>query len=211
MKSFFQNALLALALGVATPAFAVDAPQAESSVNMATALEPGPLPEIAIGDAKGVPVIEYGSATCSHCAHFAHDVWPAFKKDYVDTGKVRYIFREYSRNPLDVAAFILARCKGDDKAYPTIELLLATQDKWAFVDKPLDGLVDVLRAAGFTRDQIMECLKDQPKADAMAKIVQTADKEFSIKGTPTFIINGKEYGGGLTEDELAAILKPLIN
>ena len=65
-------------------------------------LEPGPLPELSIGDAAGMPVIEYGSATCPHCAHFAKDIWPEFKKAYVDTGKVRFIFREYSRNNLDV-------------------------------------------------------------------------------------------------------------
>ena len=80
---------------------------------------------------------------------------------YIDTGKVHFIFREFSRNPLDVAAFVLARCVGDDKAFATIDLLFASQDKWAFVDKPLEPLIAALRPTGLTHDKAMECLKDQ--------------------------------------------------
>jgi protein-disulfide isomerase len=185
-------------------------PKPTGATDMAKALAAGPLPELTVGDAAGVPVIEYGSVTCSHCAHFDKDVWPAIKAAYVDTGKVRYIFREYSRNNLDVGAFMLARCNGDDKALATIELLFATQDRWAFVDKPLDGLVEVLKPTGLSREGIETCLKDQTKANALIKITETANKDFSVQGTPTFIIDGKIYGGALSKDELDAILKPLI-
>jgi protein-disulfide isomerase len=204
--------LAALAFGFAAAAASADTapPTPEGTTDMAKALAAGPLPELSVGDKAGIPVIEYGSVTCSHCAHFDKDIWPAFKAAYVDTGKVRYIFREYSRNPLDVGAFMLARCQGDDKTLATIELLFATQDKWAFVDKPLDGLVDVLKPTGLTRDKIETCLKDQAKANALVDIVKTADTNFSVKGTPTFIIDGKIYGGALSKDELDAILKPLI-
>jgi protein-disulfide isomerase len=185
-------------------------PKPDSSVDMTKVLQPGPLPELSVGDAAGIPVIEYGSLTCPHCAHFAKEIWPAFKAAFVDTGKVRYIFREYSRNNLDVAAFMLARCVGDDKAFPTIELLFAEQEKWAFVDKPLDGLTDALRPTGMTRDKIETCLKDQKMADAVSQIGKTADATVKVTGTPTFVIDGKVYGGALTNDDLAAILKPLI-
>jgi protein-disulfide isomerase len=187
-----------------------DAPKADSSVDMAKVLQPGPLPELSVGDAAGIPVVEYGSLTCPHCAHFAKDIWPAFKAAYVDTGKVRYIFREYSRNNLDVGAFMLARCVGDDKAFATIDLLFAEQDKWAFVNKPLDGLTDALRPTGMTRDKIETCLKDQKKADALTQIVKTADETVKVSGTPTFVIDGKVYGGALSLDDLTAILKPII-
>jgi protein-disulfide isomerase len=204
--------LAALAFSLAAIAAKADTapPKPEGSTDMTKALAAGPLPELSVGDKAGVPIIEYGSVTCAHCAHFDKDVWPAIKSAYVDTGKVRYIFREYSRNPLDVGAFMLARCQGDDKALPTIELLFATQDKWAFVDKPLDGLVDVLKPTGLSRDGIETCLKDQAKADALVEIVKAADQNFSVKGTPTFIIDGKIYGGALSKDDLDAILKPLI-
>ena len=130
---------------------------------MAKVLQPGPLPELALGDPKGVTVIEYGSLTCSHCATFATTVLPAFQKAYVDTGKVHFIFREFSRNPLDVAAFVLARCEGDDKTLPTIDLLFAEQDKWAFVDNPLEALITALRPTGMSHDQAMACLRTSPK------------------------------------------------
>jgi protein-disulfide isomerase len=204
--------LVAVAFCFSAAAAFADAapPKPDGQTDMAKALEPGPLPELAVGDAAGVPIIEYGSVTCPHCAHFDKDVWPAVKAAYVDTGKVRYIFREYSRNPLDVGAFMLARCNGDDKALATIELLFATQDQWAFVDKPLDGLETVLKPTGLNRASIETCLKDDAKAKQLVEITQNAEKNFSIKGTPTFIIDGKIYGGALSKDELDAILKPLI-
>jgi protein-disulfide isomerase len=203
-------AALALAFVFTGAASAQTAPKPDGAVDMATVLQPGPLPEITIGDPKGIPVVEYGSLTCPHCAAFDHEVLPGFKTAYVDTGKVRFVFREFSRNPLDVAAFVLARCVGDDKTLPTIELLFSQQDKWAFVDNPLDALIASLRPTGLTKDKAMACLQDQSKADAMNKIVQTAVATVKVSGTPTFVIDGKIYGGELSPKDLDAILKPLI-
>ena len=207
---FTRRALAALAL---TPAFIgvarADGPKPDSAVDMAMVLAAGPLPELSIGEAAGIPVIEYGSLTCPHCAHFSKDILPAFKTAFVDTGKVRFIFREYSRSNLDVGAFMLARCLGDDKAFATIELLFAQQEKWAN-DKPLDGLANALRPTGMTRDKLESCLKDQKMADSLTQIVKTADDTVKVSGTPTFVIDGKVYGGALSLEDLTAILKPII-
>ncbi len=212
-SSFVRRAALAAfaaALGLSVAAQAQTAPNPSGTVDMATVLQPGPLPEIAIGAPDGVPVVEYGSLTCPHCAVFDREVMPALKAAYIDTGKVRYIFREFSRNPLDAAAFLLARCVGDDKALATIELLFSQQDKWAFVDNPLEPLIAALRPTGMTHDKAIECLKDKTKADAMTKIVQTAVSTVKVSGTPTFVIDGKVYGGELGMNEFNAILKPLV-
>ena len=203
-------AALALALVFGGAAEAQTAPKPDGTVDMATVLKPGPLPELTLGDDKGVAVVEYGSLTCPHCAAFDHEVMPAFKTAYIDTGKVHFIFREFSRNPLDAAAFVLARCVGDDKALATIDLLFSEQDKWAFVDDPLTALLAALRPTGLGKDKAMECLKDQSKADAMNKIVQTAVSTVKVTGTPTFVIGGNVYGGELSLKDLDAILKPLI-
>ena len=189
---------------------ATTAPEPDRTVDMAAVLKPGTLPELSIGDASGVPMIEYGSLTCPHCAAFSREVLPELKKDYIDTGKVKFIFREFSRNPLDVAAFVLARCVGDDKAFAAIELLFSQQDKWAFVDKPLEPLIAAMRPAGLTHDQAMACLKDQSKVDAVAAVGKRATDEIKMNGTPTFVIDGKVYGGELSLDQLKAILDPLI-
>ncbi len=203
-------AAFVLALSFSGAAQAQTAPKPDGEVDMATVLQPGPLPEIAIGDPKGVPVVEYGSLTCPHCAIFDHDVMPAFKAAYIDTGKVHFIFREFSRNPLDAAAFVLARCVGDDKALATIELLFSEQEKWAFVDNPLEALIAAMRPTGMSHDKAMECLKDQAKAEAMKKIVETAVSTVKVSGTPTFVIDGTVYGGELSLKDLDAILKPLV-
>ena len=91
-----------------------------------------------------------------------------------------------------------------------IELLFSQQDKWAFVDKPLEPLIAAMRPAGLTHDQAMACLKDQSKADAMLAIEKRATDEIKMTGTPTFVIDGKVYGGELSIDQLKAILDPLI-
>jgi protein-disulfide isomerase len=186
------------------------APEPDRTLDMATVLKPGTLPELTVGDPSGVPVVEYGSLTCPHCATFSREIFPELKKDYIDTGKVRFIFREFSRNSLDVAAFLLARCVGDDKAFAAIELLFSQQDKWAFVDKPLEPLIAAMRPAGLTHDQAMACLKDQSKADAMVAVQKRATDEIKMTGTPTFVIDGKVYGGELSIDQLKAILDPII-
>ncbi len=201
---------LVVGLGFAATALAKDPPKPDRTVDMATLLQPGPLPELTLGDLKGVPIVEYGSLTCPHCAVFARETLPKLKAAYIDTGKVYFIFREFSRNPLDVAAFILARCVGDDKALATIDLLFAQQDKWAFVDNPLEPLIAAVRPTGLSHDKAMECLKDQSKAEAMQKIAKNADTLIKLQGTPTFIIGGNVYGGELSMDDLDAILKPLL-
>ncbi|HEY5206706.1 MAG TPA: DsbA family protein, partial [Roseiarcus sp.] len=204
--AIFSTAALAANAALAAGA----APEPDRTIDMASVLKPGTLPELTMGDASGVPVVEYGSLTCPHCATFSREIFPELKKDYIDTGKVRFIFREFSRNSLDVAAFLLARCVGDDKAFAAIELLFSQQDKWAFVDKPLEPLIAAMRPAGLTHDQAMACLKDQSKADAMVAVGKRATDEIKMTGTPTFIIDGKVYGGELSIDQLKAILDPLI-
>jgi protein-disulfide isomerase len=203
---FAAVAAFALALSPAEAA----GPTPESTVDMAKVLAAGPLPELSLGDPNGVPMVEYGSLTCPHCAAFDRTVFPALKAAYIDTGKVHFIFREFSRNPLDVAAFVLARCEGDDKALATINLLFAEQDKWAFVDHPLEALITALRPTGMSHDQAMACLKDQSKADAMTKILKAAIDTVHVQGTPTFVIAGQVFDGELTIDDLNTILKPLV-
>lgn len=208
-----RGLFLAFALGLATVCGAAAAPQPEQTVDMAQVLKPGPLPELSIGPAAGVPVIEYGSVTCPHCAAFDHETLPKLKSAYIDNGKVRYIFREFSRNPLDVAAFTLARCVGGDdtqKTMATIELLFATQDKWAFTDNPLQPLLDALRPTGLGKEKAMACLKDNALIGKVRAITDTAEKLVKVQGTPTFVINGKSYGGELSMEDFNELLKPLV-
>ena len=130
-------------------------------------MKPVGLPDLALGpvDAK-VTVVEYASMTCGHCAHFTKDVWPEFKKKYVDTNKVRYVFREFPLDNLAAAASMLARCTGGDKAFPLIEVLFEKQQEWAFGEgNPVPRLFEIAKQAGFTQESFDKCLTDQKLLD----------------------------------------------
>jgi protein-disulfide isomerase len=108
-----------------------------------------------------------------------------------------------------VAAFVVTRCVGNDKAFAAIELLFNQQDKSAFVDKPLEPLIAAMRPTGLTHDQAMACLKDQSKADAIVAIAKRATDEIKLTGTPTFVIAGKSMAASSAWTMLRAILDPL--
>uniref|UniRef100_UPI003FA69262 DsbA family protein n=1 Tax=Salmonella enterica TaxID=28901 RepID=UPI003FA69262 len=91
--------------------------------------------------------------TCSHCAAFHRTTWPTLKERYIDTGKVRFTLREFPLDPLATAAFMLARCEGDAKYYPVTDLLFDQQPAWAFQQKPVDALEQMLRQAGYSKEK----------------------------------------------------------
>jgi len=171
----------------------------------------GPLGDVAQGpaDAK-VTIVEYASLTCSHCAAFHRLTWPALKERYIDTGKVRFTLREFPLDPLATAAFMLARCDGDAKYYPITDLLFDTQRTWAFVDKPLDALQQMLKQAGFSQEKFESCLRDQKLYEAVNAVRKRGEEKFKVNSTPTFFINGQRHGGSLSIDELEKIIKPML-
>jgi protein-disulfide isomerase len=190
-------------------AFAATVPRPDGTVDMAKVLQTGPLPDLSMGDASGVPIVEYGSLTCPHCADFNNETFPQLKKAYIDTGKVRFIFREYPRNTPDLVGFVLARCLGDQKAFGADELLFAEQDKWSSAKEPAKALLSVMRVTGLTEEKAEECLKNRKLVEAIVAIAKTADQETHLTGVPTFVVAGKVYGGALSFDNLKAILDSL--
>ena len=170
----------------------------------------GPLDDIAMGSPTApVTIIEYASMTCPHCAAFAVSTFPKLKEKYIDTGKVRYIMREYPLDGLAAAAFMLARCAGPEKYYPLIETLFAQQQKWA-VKEPIPPLLAIAKQAGFTQQSFEACINDK---DLLAKVQQMRDRgsqKFKVEATPTFYINGERHSGALSIDELDKAIAPLI-
>lgn len=170
----------------------------------------GPLGDVWMGnpDAK-VSVIEYASLTCGHCANFHKDTWPALKAKYIDTGKVRFVLREFPLDPLAMAGFMLARCNGNDKYNPMVDLLFAQQRNWAFTDKPVDALSALVKQAGFTQESFEACLKRQDLYDAINQVKEGGNKA-GVDSTPTFFINGQKRSGALSMAEFEKILDPLL-
>src|SRR5882724_7735694 len=124
-------------------------------------MAPGALPDRAEGAAEApVTIVEYASMTCPHCAHFHNTTYPELKKRYIDTGKVRFIFREFPLDRLSAMASMLARCAGDDKNFQLIDTLFKQQDKW-IVRNPTKPLFGFAQKAGFTEQSFKACLSNQ--------------------------------------------------
>lgn len=190
--------------GFGTSASADKAPSGK--VSLVELLAPNALPDVVEGKADApVTIIEYASMTCSHCAAFHRDVYPALKKNYIDTGKVKFVLREFPLDPLATAAFMLARNSGD-KRDAVVDLLFAQQKNWAFVDKPLDGLANVLKQTGLGQEAFEATLKDQQLYENVNKVRDRAAEKFGINSTPTFFINGDRYSGEISEADFDKII-----
>jgi protein-disulfide isomerase len=203
----------ALLTSTALPPFAEA--QAQGSVTIAPAelMKPDALPEMIMGNEKAsVTVIEYASMTCSHCAHFQETTFPELKKRYIDTGKVRYIFREFPLDTLAAAAFMLARCAGEKDStryFAMVDTMFRQQKQWT-VEKPIPPLMAIAKQAGFTEQAFNACLANQKMLDGIESIRQRAVDKFKVQSTPTFFINGVSYSGAMTIDEMAKAIDPQV-
>jgi protein-disulfide isomerase len=206
-----RQTLQLLGTAAVTALIATSFPALAQNVAPADLAVEGPLGDVGLGpkDAK-VTIIEYASLTCSHCAAFHKETWPELKKRYIDTGKVRFVLREFPLDPLATAGFMLARCDGEGKYYPITDLLFDQQRNWAFTDKPLDALRAMMRQAGFSQEKFDACLKDQKLYDAVNAVKNRGMEQFKVDSTPTFFINGQRHPGNMSIDELEKIIKPLL-
>jgi protein-disulfide isomerase len=197
------------AAGETLPA-AVKAPESAGSVDMAKLLEPGALPDKVLGnDDAPVTIVEYASMTCPHCAHFHATALPELKTKYIDTGKVRLIFREFPFDPRAEAGFMLARCSNDNY-FPMIDVLFKQQQNWASVDNAKDALLQISKLAGFSQESFEACLTDQKLLEDVRAVQKRGSDEFKVDSTPTFFINGNTYKGALTIAEMSAIIDGML-
>jgi protein-disulfide isomerase len=171
-------------------------------VSIAELMTPGPLGDQILGAANApVTIVEYASMTCPHCSHFHETTFPEMKTKYIDTGKVRFVFREFPLDPLAAAGSMLARCAGKDKYFPMLEALFSQQKDWV-VQKPLAPMFAIAKQAGFTQQTFDECLANQQMLTGIEESRTRAAQKFNVNSTPTFFINGKIFRGALTPEEL---------
>ena len=178
----------------------------------ADATRPVSLPDMALGpaDAK-VTITEYASPTCPHCAAFNAKVFPKIKAEYIDTGKVRYVFREFPLNIKDAACTMLARriAKGDaDKYFAVIDIMFRQQDE--LVEKTTETLKLIGRQAGLSAQAVEDCLKDQALLDKINADRKFAKDVLKVEGTPTFFINGETIVGEAAFEEFDNKIKSLL-
>ena len=168
---------------------------------------PQALPDIVEGKADApATIVEYASLTCSHCAAFHKDVWPALKARYVDTGQAKFVLREFPLDGLALAAFMLARCAGPDKRDAVVDRLFDHQADWAFQDKPLDHLKARSAAAGMKEADFGACLENQKLFDAVKAEARGRPRPLGVSSTPTFFVDGQRLAGEHSLDKFDEIL-----
>lgn len=168
------------------------------------------LQDMVLGKADApITIIEYASLTCPHCARFEAEVLPQLKKEYIDTGKAKLIFRDF---PLDQLAFggaVLARCGGPEKYFTFLNVLFAQQRQWAGAPDPKAALTQIGRLGGVSSEQFEKCLADKALGDYILNSRLEGNQKFNVNSTPTLIINGKTEAGAPSMEELRKKLDAL--
>ena len=199
-----------LILGAATLAATTGlASTGQAAIDIAALHAPPAEGEMAMGpETAKVTVVEYASASCPHCANFYKTTFPELKKEYIDTGKIRFIFREFPHNQPALAAFMLARCAPKDKFFPMVDMFFEQQDKW--LKSPRDELFKIAQLAGFTQESFDACLKNEAVAKGIIAVRDKAEKDFGVDSIPTFFINGELLKGETSIDVFRKTIDPLL-
>lgn len=176
--------------------------------------KPGPLGDHILGkDDAPVTIVEYASFTCGHCANFHANTFPKLKEKYIDTGKVKFIFRVFPTAPaeLSIAAGMLAHCAGKDKYFAMTSALFETQRNWAATADPIPVLLKLANQAGITEEKFRECLSDKKLAQEIQMVAVRGFETFGVDATPTLFINGTtKIDGDTSIDALSKVIDPLI-
>ena len=175
--------------------------------------KPVSLPDMALGPANApVTITEFASMTCPHCAAFNEAVFPKIKSEYIDTGKIRYVFREF---PLDIkaaAGSMLARCIAKEDAgkyFAVIDMLFKQQNEWV-LKNTTETLVRIGKQAGLSQQAVEDCLKDQALLDKIAADQKYASEVLKVDSTPTFFINGEKIKGDTSFADFDKKIKSLL-
>ena len=160
-------------------------------------------------DAK-VTVIEYASLTCPHCATFHANILPTLKSEYIDTGKVRMVYRDFPLDRVALSAAVLARCSAPEHYFGFLDMLFKAQSNWRQARDPMTALKQLARLGGLSGEAIESCLADKELARRVVAERYDAEQGFGINSTPSLVINGKKYGGAMTIDGIKQTIDPLL-
>ena len=183
----------------------VAAASAPSKAGLET-VQPG---DHVLGDANApITVIEYASLTCSHCAHFHTQVLPEIKKKWIETGKVKLVYRDFPLDQIAAKAAQIAECAGNDKYFGVLDIIFRGQPQWATAADPLAELAKPLRIAGMGENEIKACLANEAMSNAVIKDYQGGEA-MGVNSTPTLFINGQLYRGARSVEELDGVFGKL--
>lgn len=194
-----------------TPAIAtqVSSPAAAKRVAQEGGLMPELLPDdMVLGspDAK-VTIVEYASLTCPHCAHFHKDTLPKIKSEFVDTGKVKLVYRDFPFDEASLRAAMMARCAGKERYFGFLDALFSTQEAWANPNGWKTGLARIGKLGGMSQETFDKCLVDKSVEDAILAKRLEGNQKYGVDSTPTFFINGEKVSGAYPFEHFAEVIK----
>jgi protein-disulfide isomerase len=156
-----------------------------------------------------ITIVEYASLTCPHCAHFANDVLPGIKKEWIDTGKVKLVLRDFPLDEPALRAAMIARCAPPGRFYAFADTFFASQDQWAAAKDYREALARLAKLGGMGKDEFDACLKNTTLENRIVEQRLIASKELDVNSTPTFFINGSKFTGAPTAEEFSKVLSNL--
>lgn len=217
-----QATPLAAAATTPTPAAAAPAAAMPQQQPQATPATP-PTPEaraaalkigendVVIGKAEApVTIIEYASLSCPHCAAFHATTLPQLQSKYIDSGKAKFVFRNFALNPPAFAGAKLVSCIGKDQYYTFTKVLFDQQSQWAFHSEFMTVLEKIAKLGGVSSKQFNDCMADKAVEERVLLIKKTGIESLEVKSTPTFFVNGQMLMGARNIDEFSAIIDPLL-
>ncbi len=157
-----------------------------------------------------VTVIEYASLTCGHCKSFQDDTYPELKKNYIDTGKIRFVYRDFPLDGLAAGGALLARCAPGDKGKVMIDLMFKNQLEWVRSQNPLEPLRGYAQLAGMSAADVDACLKNEGIMNKIREVQETAAGTYQVQSTPTFFINEQKLEGAQPYDVMAKAIDRAI-
>jgi len=181
--------------------------------NQTSALEIGEN-EFVIGDKDApITIIEYASMSCSHCASFHKNTLPDIKKEYIDTGKVRMVFRDYPFNYPALLGSMMMRCISSDVRYDYMNALYQLQNSWVNKDPKISKkeLYKIMQSGGMTKDEFNACYSNLDNENLILEGVMAAQKDLNIKSTPSFIVNGNLIEGNKSIKEFRQIIDKILS
>ena len=183
---------------------------AQATVNVEDLHAPGQLGDKSLGaEDAPVTVVEYASMSCPHCAHFDATTFDEFREKYIDTGKVRYIFREFPLNAPAYATAMVARCAPADRYFDVIHAYFRSQAQWLSSPDLKSAILEAAKPFGFTEQTFDACISNQALFTGLEAIKQRGSS-FGVQATPTFFINGRKYEGALSIAQLDEAIQPLL-
>lgn len=205
MTRIVRLAALLVAFGLAAPVFA--GPALAADLPAYAQDYPGSIPDMVLGRADApATIVEFSSLTCPHCATFHSETLPKIKKEWIETGKAKLVYRDFPLEGVAMGAAMLARCMPTDRYFAFLEVLFSSQRQWAYSQNPMASLQTLARLAGLSDERSKQCMTDNAMMAAIRAKQTEAEQKYKINSTPQFLVNGKLVPGAQPYEEFAKAL-----